>query len=126
MRVSFVMILLFPVLGLLSCTAQNESANNTDPNVQDSASLVQQGMKIYLDPLTGKPSMPPAGPIAPAGAGLNTSSQGLVEQPLPGGGVKVDLKGRFQSSTTASVKEDGSVVVEHLPAAKTRALPNGE
>jgi len=86
-------------------------------------------MKIYLDPVTGKPSMPPAGAAItgsaspPISSDLNTSTQGLVEQPAPGGGMMLDLKGRFQSSTKATVKKDGSIMIEHLPAAKSNPLP---
>ena len=43
---------------------------------------------------------------------FSTSHQGLVEVPAPGGGVMVDLQGRFRSATVARVKPDGTVVTE--------------
>lgn len=114
---------------LISCTDQNASSGNAIEGVQSPVAQKQQGMKIYLDPVTGKPSTPPtgatvAGPASPAvSADLNTSTQGLVEQPAPGGGMMLDLKGRFQSSTKATVGKDGSIVIEHLPTTQSSALP---
>jgi hypothetical protein len=49
-------------------------------------------------------------------AAINTSSEGLVEQvnPVAGGGIKLDLQGRFQSAQVATKKADGSVYVPCL------------
>jgi hypothetical protein len=46
---------------------------------------------------------------------VNTSSEGLVEEAAPvGGGVMVNLQGRFQSAMTATVDANGNVVVPCL------------
>jgi hypothetical protein len=37
-----------------------------------------------------------------------------VEAPAPGGGVKVDLQGRFQSPLIATVDGNGKVRTQHL------------
>lgn len=42
-------------------------------------------------------------------ASSSTSSDGLKETPLPGGGVMVDLEGRFQSVAIATVGPDGKI-----------------
>jgi hypothetical protein len=73
------------------------------------------GMRAYVDPATGRLlAEPPRGVAAPvAAAEASRSSQGLVEEPVPGGGVKVDLKGRFKSPLVATVRPDGSLSVRH-------------
>jgi hypothetical protein len=47
---------------------------------------------------------------------LSTSHQGLVEapSPVPGGGVMVDLQGRFRSMLFATIGPDGRVKIMHL------------
>lgn len=40
---------------------------------------------------------------------VNTSSEGLVEKPLAGGGMKMDLQGRFQSASTAFIDSNGNL-----------------
>jgi hypothetical protein len=79
------------------------------------------GMKAYIDPQTGAfLSEPPPGtpPLQLSPDAFSTSDQGLVGTPLPGGGVKVDLQGRFRSPLTATVGPDGKVTITHQrPAA---------
>jgi hypothetical protein len=72
-------------------------------------------MRAYVDPATGKllKKPPPGARVPPATAESSRSSQGLVEEPVPGGGVKVDLQGRFRSPLVATVRPDGSVGVRH-------------
>jgi hypothetical protein len=79
------------------------------------------GMKIYIDPQTGQLTTEPAGAVplqlSPAEANaLSTSHQGLVESlsPVPGGGVIVDLQGRFQNPIFATVDANGKVTIQHL------------
>jgi len=57
------------------------------------------GMRIE-DPVTGKIE---AVPIDDSQE-FSTSSEGLVEEPLPGGGTKVDLKGRFRQRLESQEK----------------------
>jgi hypothetical protein len=79
-------------------------------------------MRIYRDPVTGEVGEPPAeapaqGPLPPDEA-LSTSSEGLVEtlSPAPGGGVMVDLQGRFRSPLIATRDAEGKVTIRHLPS----------
>ena len=128
MKLAFVTVSALFICLLISCTDQNISSGDMKVDVPPPLTQEQQGLKIYLDPVTGRPSIPPTGAAvsdttSPAvSSSLNTSTQGLVEQPAPGGGMMLDLKGRFQSSTKATVREDGSIVIEHLPTTQSSAL----
>ena len=80
------------------------------------------GMIIYIDPRTGAFLQEPAPgtsrlQLSPQlQNAFSTSHQGLVEvpSPVPGGGVKVDLQGRFQSPLVATIGADGKVRMQHL------------
>ena len=130
MKLIFVMVSVLCAGALISCTEQNGSPSKVDA-AQLPVTQGQQGMKIYIDPSTGKQSMPPAGSdvsgtVLPPTSNLNTSTRGLVEKPALGGGTMVDLQGRFQSSTKATVKKDGSIVIEHLPITESSPLSKGK
>ncbi len=79
------------------------------------------GMRVYIDPSTGRPTeTPPAGsqPLVLSPAEQNafsTSSSGLTAAPStgPAGGMKVDLRGRFQSPLIATIGPDGKRVLHH-------------
>jgi hypothetical protein len=45
---------------------------------------------------------------------INTSSEGLKQVPMPGGGYKVDLQGRFMSAYVATKDAKGKLVVPCL------------
>ena len=82
------------------------------------------GMMIYIDPQTGAIRPDPAPGTAPLQLtpqlrdAFSTSHQGLVEVPssVPGGGVKLDLQGRFQSPLVVTIDADGKVKMQHLGA----------
>jgi hypothetical protein len=72
------------------------------------------GMRAYVDPRTGAlVPTPPAGQTPPPTPAFSRSAAGLVERPAPGGGVMVDLQGRFQSPLVATVGPDGRVRLHH-------------
>lgn len=72
------------------------------------------GMRVYVDPETGQPTAPPPdAAVEAAPLAQQRSGEGLVEEPLPGGGVKVDLQGRFRTPLVVKVAPDGSAHVEH-------------
>ena len=79
------------------------------------------GLRVYIDPLTGEFAVPPPGSDAQASTtsqgAYSTSHEGLVEtpSPVPGGGVMVDLQGRFRSPLTATVGADGKIKMRHTP-----------
>ena len=93
-----------------STLLDSPSAQTTQPDA------VIAGRKVFIDPDTGK--IIPRPPQAPAVAltpeeqnALSTSSEGLREEPgtSRGGGMKVDLQGRFRSRVIATVADDGQV-----------------
>ncbi|MBE0567194.1 MAG: hypothetical protein IH621_14635 [Krumholzibacteria bacterium] len=69
---------------------------------------------------TGDPDAPDAtkGLI---GDVTSTSHEGLVSEPspVPGGGVMIDLQGRFRNTATAALADSDSVVVQCLPDTAT-------
>ena len=74
------------------------------------------GQWIHVDPQTGRRVPPPAGRAAVAvDPAFSTSHAGLAEQPAPGGGVMVDLQGRFRSAATATVGADGKANLDCVP-----------
>ena len=80
------------------------------------------GVVIYVDPLTGAILREPAPGTVPLQLtpqllnALSTSHQGLVETPsaVAGGGVKLDLQGRFQNSLFITIDANGKTKMQHL------------
>jgi hypothetical protein len=78
-------------------------------------------MRIYRDPVTGELVDPPAEApdqvSLPPDDALSTSSEGLMEtpSPVPGGGIMVDLQGRFRSPLVAKQDAEGKIKIQHLP-----------
>jgi hypothetical protein len=80
------------------------------------------GMTIHVDPNTGAIVKEPAPGTVPLPLtpqlrnALSTSHQGLVEEmsPVPGGGVKLDLQGRFQNPLMVTIDGEGKVRMQHL------------
>ena len=63
------------------------------------------GMRVYLDPETGAVLDRPTDPLTERllDERLSTYGGDLLEEPLPGGGYRVDLRGRFQSAVVATI-----------------------
>lgn len=80
------------------------------------------GMTIYIDPQTGAILSEPVPGTVPLQLtpniqnALSTSAQGLVEapSPVPGGGIAIDLQGRFQNPLFAIIGPDGKGKIGHL------------
>ncbi|MCW5550839.1 MAG: hypothetical protein KIS67_01605 [Verrucomicrobiae bacterium] len=96
---------------------KTDGAATVESVVTTPTAAASAGRRVYMDPATGRPSSGPP-PIPPGLArfpevanALSTSSEGLRELPvpIPGGGVMVDLQGRFRSLVTATVNADGTV-----------------
>lgn len=78
--------------------------------------VINAGRKAFVDPITGELVASPAkGPVIPlppqAENAQSTSGDGLRETPgtTRGGGVKINLQGRFRSSAVAAVGPDGKL-----------------
>lgn len=76
----------------------------------------EAGFVVHVDPSTGTFTASSPQPVRVdvdmvLQNALSTSSDGLVEvaNPVPGGGVMVDLRGRFQNAMVATVDESGGL-----------------
>ena len=93
------------------------------------AGRTEAGQKAYIDPdsgdlvsqLTNGTEAAPEDPAIPQ-ASLSVSEEAMKEEPSPvfGGGVMIDLNGRFQNPVSATIAEDGSATVDH-PAEERKA-----
>ncbi len=86
---------------------------------EDAAAPRPGALRAHIDPATGKFTTPPPGTAVTAlPEALETSGEGLVEEPgtSPAGGVTVNLRGRFRSMATATVGADGKVSTHCEPA----------
>lgn len=105
-------------LGAPLAFAQGQPA----PTGPTPASAAAPGMTIHIDPQTGTILEGPAPGSVPLQMtpelqnALSTSHQGLVEAPssVPGGGVIVDLQGRFQSPLVGTIDPSGKLKIQHL------------
>jgi hypothetical protein len=93
--------------------------------VSVSASPGASGFRVHIDPQTGRLLREPAPGSAPLQLSpreqnaLSTSHQGLTEvtSTVPGGGVKIDLQGRFRSPLIATIDAKGKVRTQHVDEA---------
>jgi hypothetical protein len=70
------------------------------------------GQVISVDPATGKLRAPQAADLVEIlGNAVSTSDEGLTveKSPVAGGGMMVNLQGRFQNALTATVDANGNV-----------------
>ena len=91
------------------------------------------GMRAYIDPETRK-FVPPPVFVEPDQSSynvqdqMNYSSEGLVEKPseVEGGGIMVDLQGRFRNTSVATINPDGTVSAPCLPVRPEKVTHLGE
>ena len=119
------LLLALAVLAMAAAAQDSPRAPATEydagaaPAAQAAAPTPASNLVVTVDPGTGR--------LRPASAGeiedlldedlqkaLSTSVEDLVavESPLPGGGVMIDLQGRFQSVQVATIDADGKLQVE--------------
>ena len=96
----------------------NASLSAGETNAKMSTPVSSAGYVVHFDE-SGQIIEEPQGAVDDFNAALqqsiNTSSEGLVEQATPvGGGVMVDLEGRFESAATATVDANGNLVAPCL------------
>lgn len=101
---------------LLLSAAASDQKDTAD--VQQ-ASTFQSGMRTYIDPQTGKATAPSAQQLEALPLSIeeeemmSTSSSGLYEEQAPGGGVMVNLQGRFASAVFVRVDDAGKITIDH-------------
>jgi hypothetical protein len=114
-----------PEDGHLSGQSQTGSGTSAPQASADKPAGVPEGafgMIIHIDPQTGELRKAPAPGTVPLQLSpqernaFSTSHQGLVEMPssIAGGGVKLDLQGRFQSPLVVTIDPDGKFKMQHL------------
>jgi hypothetical protein len=73
------------------------------------------GMKVHVDPATGRIVPPSRQPVADAAANARFASthEGLIEEPgtTPAGGFKVDIRGRFRNAVVLHTAPGGKPVM---------------
>jgi hypothetical protein len=92
------------------------------PVEQASGPAASSGMTIYIDPETGAILSEPAPgslplPLTPQEQNaLSTSAVGLTQEPsaVPGGGIKLDLQGRFQNPMMMVLDANGNARSLHI------------
>lgn len=89
--------------------------------VETSGLAGSSASRVYVDPVTGQIGAPPPEvggtqrQLSPEEqSSLSTSGADLVPTPLPGpgGGVKVDLQGRFRSQTVATIDGQSKLSIQ--------------
>jgi len=79
----------------------------------DASAPARAGSWIHIDPTTGRRvAHPTARAAIAADPAFSTSHEGLIQEPAPGGGMMLNLQGRFRSATTVTVGADGKPAVE--------------
>jgi len=75
------------------------------------------GMRVFLDPQTGRliapPQLPPQALGALEKAMLRRDDRGLAQQILPSGAILVHLQGRFHNLAVARIEPEGDVSTTH-------------
>ena len=85
----------------------------TDQTLESQTEVQGPGMRAHIDQETGKFVETPPTDDALEAVG-STPEVELVEEPLPGGGVMINLQGKFRQTSVATVDEADSVNVECL------------
>jgi hypothetical protein len=75
------------------------------------AQTMSPGMQAHVDPQSGALVPEAVGPVAPA-LPAPPPAPPAAEIPAPGGGMMVDIRGRFMSSVVATIAADGSLHVD--------------
>lgn len=103
----------------------DEATRTADPLVQP---VAQPGMVTHIDPATGERVAAPVDGVTPQlGPSVDTSDEGLVEKPspVPGGGMMIELDGRFQNAAVVRTGEDSATAVCE-PAGQLDGRQGGE
>jgi hypothetical protein len=113
---------------LLSHGAGSGPAREPNPTNPAQASAEENarpssGLVVHIDPATGRivPKPTAGGNVpaipAPQFQSAPTADSDFVEEasPIPGGGIKVNLKRRFHQPLTATSQPDGRIRIEHTP-----------
>ena len=111
-------IALHPILAWADDAGQTaKDASVQRPPSTSSSPVAAQGLQIYRDPQTGQIGPPPPGArpleLSPAERRMLSHSEEGLPPPrvLPGGGVALDLQGRFRNMAVGTVGSNGQAAV---------------
>jgi hypothetical protein len=124
-------ILVVSALGLLLATPVWAQSPPNPTNTKPATAKIA-GMQVAIDPHTGRLRQPTPSErqaLAKAlGRSLNRSTEGLTVTRFPNGMQKVDLQGRFQNTSVATIDEHGRVshrcITTEAEAKRTMASPS--
>lgn len=109
------------VAGTLACgTAFSQNTQSASEPEAGPAPSASGGLRAYLDPATGRlidhpPYSKPTLELDPDTLYMFSSNGfGLIEEMLPDGTVKIDLKGRFREGTVATTNDDGDIRIQRV------------
>ncbi len=112
-----------PVQPGQEATGGDEREGTPRPGAAGPAPPGTAGMRVFLDPQTGRviapDQLPPEALSALEQAMLRRDTGGLIQRSLPSGAVVVDLQGRFHNFAVATIEPEGGV-------STTRCLTSGE
>ncbi len=114
------------VVPLAGSSQEPEGPLGAEPDLREIEVPTQ---RVYFDPETGRlTNKPPPGavPFALGPEELNaisTSQVGLVQRAAPGGGTMIDLQGRFQTMSVATMAPDGSVRIHEVAGGLVEEKP---
>lgn len=125
------------MVGLAFCThctegRQPHAIDSLKPGDSDAAITQKQkevgpvtpgkaaAQRAYIDPETGEFVTPPEPDVSTANPSRSLSPPGSPAEkmeeessPVPGGGIMVDLKGRFQNPLSATIEDNGKTKIGH-------------
>lgn len=109
-RATGIMTALLLITASMNTNAAEEKVS-TKPTTANGA---EAGMRVYVDPQTGELVSSPVTAeqrqqASAADAAFNQDNTDLVPVRMPDGSIMVDLQGRFQQATVATVQPDGSI-----------------
>ncbi|MBR9987359.1 MAG: hypothetical protein KFF68_15755 [Desulfosarcina sp.] len=106
--------------GRTPSTIEDVGQTKTSETASQQQTRTDSAQRAYIDPETGEFISPPEHQTPAASESIqpsafSTSDEKMEEasSPVPGGGVMIDLKGRFQSPVTATVERNGKTTIEH-------------
>ncbi len=113
MRKVPILLLVLAVVLIGVWVVQVDAPTRTEAvNALEAVPATNVGMRVAVDPSTGRFSEDPAHFVGPVTDPLNWSDEGLVQENSPVSGIMFNLQGRFQNTFVASVDESGNVTAE--------------
>ncbi|WP_372682441.1 hypothetical protein [Desulfosarcina sp.] len=119
----FMLVLAFCTHCSIGCSPSTiEEVGQTKASATAAQQQTRTGiaLRATIDPQTGEfispaeQETPTAGnSIQPSAFSISAETMEETSSPVPGGGVMIDLKGRFQSPVSATVERNGKTTVEH-------------